>query len=430
MRISTLNAASAVAAAIALSAAAAPEEYDNAAGFWVDGIFNVSPFLNLSYVRDDNPNSLRDYSKERARERGLTRQLDDADTFVAKGGLNFLMPGNHWRLDGRAYFNHEQSSKADVDDRNDIYERFTLKGWTEADTTWYISEMYQDVRYDDEFELSKDDRREVGVSAGGNMAITDKSKITLGANYSNYDYDEEAHYDWSKIGGSLGFAHLLTEKTDWTATFSYRTYDKDHADSNAWGMNGKIGLRTRSTDKLTFDTGIGVEYYRDYEYAMYDAAGNYLGKKNKGDDETSFVYHISGTWKIEKRLSLRVAGYSEYEPSQDVNDNSLFENSISSTLTYKPGDHWKLSAGVAYERDEYTRKVAPRTDARGNPYSSVERGGKDRNDDELRYFASVSYSLTRFCSLFVNWRYTDVSSSLKGYDYDRTRYGAGVSLRY
>ena len=430
MRISTINAASAVAAAIALSAAAAPEGFDNAAGYWVDGIFNVSPFVSMTFDRDDNANSLRDYSKERARERGLSRQLEDADTVTVKGGLNFLMPGNHWRLDGRAYYYLEKYSNADVDDRNDFSERFTFKGWTEANTTWYISEIFQDVRYDDEFELSKDDRKEFAVTAGGDMAVTDKSKVILNAGYRFYDYEEKEHYDYSCLQGSLGYAHTLTEKTDWTATVTYRTYDRDGYDSNAYAVNGKLGLRTRTTDKLTFDTGFGAEYYRDYKYSMYDPEGRYLGKKNKGDDDTSFVYHISGSWKIEKRLTLRVSGVSEYEPSQDVNDNSLLQNTISATLTYKPGDHWNLSAGVAYDRDDYTRKVAPRLDSRGNPYSSVEVGGKDRTDDELRYFASAAYALTRFCSINVHWRYTDVSSSIKGYDYDRTRYGAGITLRY
>lgn len=429
MRKTTLDFSAAMVAAIALTAAAAPEGYDNAAGYWVDGIFNVSPFVNLHYYRDDNPNSLRKSGKDRARARGLSKQLDDADVFVIKGGMNFLMPGNHWRLDGRAYYYHENYSGIDIDDRNDYLERFTLKGWTDANTTWYVTESFQDIRYDDEFELSKDDRKLFFVGAGGDLAVSDKSKIIVGAGYRDYSYAKNSHYDYSRLHGSFGFAHQLTEKTDWTLSATYRTYDRDGYDKNAYAANGKLGLRTRSTDKLTFDTGVGVEYYRDYRYSEYDAAGNYLGKRSKGKDDTSFVYHISGTWKIVKRLSLRVSGYSEYEPAQDVNDNSLLENTISTVLTYKPGDHWNISAGVAYERDEYTRKVAPRIDSNGNPYA-VDKGGRDRNDDDLRYFANVAYAINRFCSVSVNWRYTNVNSSVENYDYERTRYGAGVSLHY
>lgn len=430
MRISTITAASAVALALAVPASAAPEGFDNSAGYWVGGTLNVSPFFDLSYQRDNNPNSLRTYTKEKAKRTGKKAQTDDANTTVMKGGLILLLPGNHWRLDGRAFINHETSSKADTDDRTDYSETMKLRGWTDGGTSWQISETYQDIRYDDEFELSKDDRKVLNLSAGTEMAVTDKSKVSLGGNYNDYDYDDETNYDYSQLGGNLGYAHDLTDKTDWTLSTSYRTYDKDGYDSNAWGINGKVGVRTRTTEKLTFDMGVGVEYYRDYEYSMYDAAGNYIGKKNKGDDKTSFVYSLNGNWKIERRLDFSLRGQSQYEPAQDVNDNSLFENHIAATLTYRPGDHWTLSGGVSYERDEYTRKIASRVDSTGNPYSSVEKGGRDRNDDEMAYFARVSYAINRYCSVYASWRYTDVSSSIDGYDYDRTRYGAGLFLRY
>ena len=428
MRFSTLAVASAFAASIVIPTTAAA--YDAAAGYWVGGTLNLSPFFNVSYERDDNPNSMRKYTKDAARRNGMEKQTDTADILVLKGGLNFLMPGNNWRLDGRTFVDHERASGADVDDRTDYFEALTLKGWTDGGTTWFLSENYQDIRYDDEFELSQDDRKVLTLSGGGDMAVTEKSKITVGAGYTDYNYDDKTNYDYSCIHGRLGFAHVLTEKTDWTFSTLYRNYDKDGYDSNAWSIDGRIGLRTRSTDKLTFDTSIGVEHYRDYEYSMYDADCKYLGKKSNGDDEDSFVYSIAGNWKMAQRLSLRVSGNAEYEPSQDVNDNSLLEETISATLTYTPGDHWKISGGIAYERDEYNRKVVAKMDQTTNPFTSVERGGKDRKDDEMRYYANVSYSLTRYCSLFVNWRYTDVNSSIDGYDYSRNRYGAGISLKY
>lgn len=430
MKFDSIKIATAFATALSMTAIAAPEGYDNAAGIWFGGVLNVSPFFDISYQRDDNPNSLRQYSIDAAKEKGLEKQDEDSDTMVYKGGLNFLMPGNHWRLDGRAYFNTERSSSSDVDDRTDFFEALILKGWTDNGTSWRIGELYQDVRYDDDFELSQDDRKVLDIDGNVESAITDKSHVMLRGGYSNYDYDDETNYDYSVLRGGIGFAHTLTEKTDWTINANYRTYDKDSYDSNAWGLNGQVGLRTRSTDKLTFSASVGAEYYRDYEYVMRDENGTVLGKKSDGDDEVSFVYTLSGNWKMAKRLSLNVSGNSQYEPAQDVGDNSLFANTISAVLNYTPGDHWKLSAGVAYERDDYTRKVAQLTDKDGNPYSSVEKGGEDRTDDEMRYFATASYAICRYCSVFVNWRYTDANSSIDGYDYDRQRYGAGLSLRY
>lgn len=430
MKFDSVKIATAFAAAAAMTAAAAPEGYDNSAGFWVGNTLNVSPFFDISYQRDDNPNSLRQYSKDDAEKRNLKKQDEDSDTMVYKGGINFLLPGNHWRLDGRAYVNKEHSSNADVDDRTDYFEAMILKGWTDNGTSWAIGETYKDIRYDDDFELSQDDRKVFDVDGNADSAITDKSHLLLRAGYTDYNYDDDTNYDYTVLRGGIGFAHVLTDKTDWTLNANYRTYDKDSYDSNAWGVNGQIGLRTRSTEKLTFSTSVGAEYYRDYEYTMIAADGTNLGKKNKGDDDVNFVYNISGNWKMAKRLSLSVSGNSQFEPAQDVGDNSLFANTISAILTYSPGDHWKLSCGTSYEHDDYNRKVAKFTDRTGNPYTSVEKGGKDRTDNELRYFANVSYSITRYCSVFANWRYTDTNSTIDGYDYDRQRYGAGISLRY
>lgn len=431
MRTTTITLASAMAAAVAVSASAASIGSDSSAGIWLaDGTLNVSPFMSVSYARDDNPNSLKDYSKASARRRGLKKQTDSANLLVIKGGLNFLMPGNHWRLDGRAFVNYEAASGADVDDRVDFYEKFILKGWTDGGTGWYLSESFQDISYDDDFQLTQDDRQVFALGAGGDLAASDKSKVIVGAGYTVLDYDDKANADRTTIRGRVGFAHELTDKTDWTAVAGYRNFDRDGFDCNAWSVDGKVGVRTRSTDKVTFDTSIGAEFFRDYKYDMYAADGTYLGRKSKGEDEKSFVYSIGANWKMAQRLSLRVTGDAGYEPSSDLNDNSYLADSIGATLTYTPGDHWKLSAGASYERDDYNRKVIDRMETSLRPFSSVENGGKKRKDDIVRYFASVSYALTRYCSLFANCRYTDIDSTVNGYDYDRTRYSAGVSLKY
>lgn len=429
MRTKTLAIASAAAVAASFAAMAA-EDAGTSAGFWLTETINISPFVDVSYGRDDNPNSMREYSKVAARKAGKNEQIEEADLLIIKGGLNLLMPGNHWRLDGRAFVNHEKADGADVDDRTDYSESLILKGWTDAGTTWYLRELFQDIRYDNEFELSQDDRKVLSLGAGGDMSLTDKSKILINGKFIDYNYSDDANLDYQTLGGNIGFAHVLTEKTDWTASIGYRTYDKDTYESDAWGTDVRLGLRSRSTDKLTFDTSVGVDFYRDYEYPIYDAAGNKIGKEKKGEDEKSFVYSIGANWKIAPRLSLRVTGDAGYEPSSDINDNSYLYNSIGAVVRYKPGDHWALQAGIAYERDDYNRNVVDRLANSGVRATSVDEGGVERKDDEFRYFAKASYALNRYCSLFASWTYTDLDSSVNAYDYDRQRYSAGVSLKY
>ena len=429
MKKTIISTAAAAIAATALTSSAAPVGYDNAGGYWLFGTLNLSPFAEISYNHDDNPHGARDYAIQAAKEDPEQKnKIEESDSVDYKIGLNLLLPGNHWKLTGRAYYLGEEYTSDSIDDRHDWSEQATLSGSTDGGSTWALSELVQKVQYDDKFEITQQDRLQVALDAKGEAVLTEKSSLLLGAFYTDNDYDDEQCYDYSSYGGNLGFAHQLTDKTDWTLGAIYTVYDKDEYDSDAYGINGQIGLRSRATEKLTFDVSIGAEYFKDFEYKVFDADGN-LVDKGEAEDEVGFTYRLAANWKITDRLSLVLSGYSDYEPAEDVNDNSLYANAVSATLTYQPGDNWRFRAGAAYRREDYNRDIVEQMDPRGNPYSSVENGD-NRTDDEISTFAEASYAFTRYCSIFVDWRYTDVSSSISGYDYDRQRYGAGIALKY
>jgi hypothetical protein len=188
-----------------------------------------------------------------------------------------------------------------------------------------------------------------------------------------------------------------------------------------------FGIRTLATEKVTFNLSAGAEYFKDFEYSYIDAEE--VKHSLNAEDEFGFVYNISANWKATRRLSISLNGHSEYQPAEDVRDNSVYTSTISAVADYRPGDNWSLRAGLEYRRDDYTRDVDESLVEQGIIRVS-ENDDCNRTDDEIAAFARVSYALARYCSIFVDWRYTDISSSISGYDYDRQRYGAGIALKY
>lgn len=433
-----LTTAVAAASLVAAFAYGAPEGYENQDGIWLGGRFNVSPFFELGYMNDDNPNSVREVTKAQIEKRkaellaaGLPddeKYVDgDSDLISYKVGANLLLPANHWKLSGRAFYLSEVYSEDNLDDRTDWYESLTLSGETEGETKWSISEVYQDIRYDDEFELTQNDRKEIAVMADAEKALTDKSSLSVGAFFRDRDYDDEELYDYASYGANLGFSHALTDKTAWTFSLAYSLHDKDEYDSNAYGINAMFGIRTLATEKVTFNVAAGAEYFKDFEYTYTDA--DEVEHSLNAEDEFGFTYSISANWKATRRLSFTLKGYSEFQPAEDVRDNSVYTSTLSAVADYRPGENWSLRAGLEYRRDDYTRDIDESLVEQGVVRIS-EDDGSNRTDDEIAAFARVSYALARYCSIFVDWRYTDISSSISGYDYDRQRYGAGIALKY
>lgn len=418
--------------AIALSSAAAPEGYENQGGIWLGGTLNLSPFVNVSFLRDDNPSSARKYTIERAKEMPDAPDLElETDALKLSGGLNLLLPGNHWLLKGRGIFSSENYSKESIDDRTDWAQNLNFSRWTDNGTKWSVKESYQDIRYDDDFELSQNDRSEFALNSTADLYLSEKTSLLLSGFYRDRDYDDETCYDYLSYGGHLGIARAFTEKSQWTLTSIYTIHDKDRYDSKARGINTMLGFRTRSTEKLILAAQVGAEFFQDFEYPILNSDGTDSGLYHDSDSQVGFTYSVKMSWLYNRRLTFNVTGYSNFEPAEDVNDNSVYANILSLAANYKMGERWLLRGGIAFRRDDYSRDVKQSEFAGTiNPYVATEKDGNNRTDTNIGSFASLSYKLNRYGSIFGEWNRTDVSSSIDDYDYDRQRFSIGLSLRY
>ncbi len=425
---STILLFAAMAASVAATAQAIPESAPDT-GIWIGGTVNLSPFIEGGYIHDTNPNNVRRQKKELLEEYDVESKKS-SDGYMVRPGVNLTVPGNCWNLAGRAYYSMERYSIDDADDRDDWGESLTFSGETDGGLMWRLTESVVQVdleeQFDDEFpyNFSTHDRLEMVFDGTLSKRITEKCSLEVGGSYSKTDYDSELLYDYYRYGGRLGFAHQLTEKTDWTLTATHTINNQepnsDELDDLDDTRSTKLmaGIRSRSTERVTFDVKGGVEFY--------DGNDNEDGSSN---DKTTFTYALGASWVASERLTVGLHGMGEYEPSEDIYGSSVDSKTIGVTATYRMFERWRLSAGFTYRREEYEHRMVKVTEANGNPYSVSDTGSK-RDDDIIELSGRIAYSLNNYASIYASCTYYDLSSSISDFDYDRTRYTIGAAVRY
>ena len=419
-----------IAASVATTAFAIPENAPDT-GIWFGGAVNVSPYIEAGYIHDDNPNNVRKQKEDLLAENGVNSKKA-SDGYTVRPGVNIAIPGNCWKLAGRAYYSMIRYSEDDVDDRDDWGESFTFSGETDGGLMWKLVESVVQVdleeQFVEDFPYNYSTRDRIEMTFGGSLSkrITEKCRLEVGGTYSKTDYDYEELYDYERYGGRVSFAHVLTEKTDWTATASHTIHSQSSnsealKDTNDDTSSTKLllGLKSRSTERVTFDVQGGVEFYKGNE--TEDGSSN---------DKTSFTYALGANWKPTERLAVALRGLGEYEPSEDVYGSAVDTKSVGLTASYRFFERLIASAGVMYRREEYERNISKITAANGNPYSVDDVNGRSRDDDTIQLSGRLTYSLNNFASIYASVTYYELTSTIDDFEYDRTRYGFGAMIRY
>lgn len=419
------------------------------------GAARISPFLNFNYLYDSNPNNANDGRKDDVKEVNSKLQneeveIEKSSAYTIQPGINLTLPGNNWKLVGNAYFLLDHYMDGSEDDHKDWSEELIFSAETDGGLRFKISENVRKAQYSEDYkEFTKDNEDlqklidELGDQDSDRMyqnyavslakSLTDKSDIELGGTYSDTDYDDDALFDSRSYGGSLGFTYKVTEKSDAFIRGSYIIHEEDendkgdatasaplnqYSDSKSKSIRGLFGFRSRATEKVTYDVGVGLEHYKDFE----DDEGD-------SDSETGFYYDANICWKATPRLTLSLVGDSNFQPAEDVGSNSEQTYSIGVNANYRPFERWKFSAGVAYRLEDYTRKLSE--DAEENYYTDENgKNAKNRKDDGIATFVRAVYGICEYASIFADARYTDISSSIDDFDYDRYRLSIGMALRY
>ena len=415
-------------------------------GIWL-GPVNLSPTLDLGVFYESNPDEVNENRKEHM-EAAAEDRFDSTYGFNIQPGLNLLLPGNQWKLTGRAAYTYEDDDSDYSRSPKDWMESLAFDGKTDGGTQWKLGQYAQQLSYKQFDEFSQDDRFGFGFNGMLGRQVTDKSGLSLGASYRLVDFDDAYLYDSDYQQYTLALTHQLTERTDGILALAYgingadfdevgggseqerRRLDVDIKDATF--INASLGLGSRATEKLTYRALVGLTAFDDFEYD-YPEAREHLAQEqeldNSADTEYSFSYDMGMTWNPTERFTLSLSGNSAYESSEDVRNNSLLAYALICNASYRFFTRVLLSGGVAYRYEDYLHNVTvdevdvfTGTDAEGQ--------GESRQDDLVNLYAGLTFGLTRYASFFVNGLYSVNNSTIDDFDYDRYRLSAGVALQY
>ncbi|MEI8140775.1 MAG: outer membrane beta-barrel protein [bacterium] len=252
----------------------------------------------------------------------------------------------------------------------------------------------------DSSSTSRRDINNVGVSVGRNL--TDKMVLDVGYRFDDVNYSDPTIYDIQNHIGQAEGAYRLTEKTDSLVTMQAGMQDNGVISDPANYYIGRVGLKTRGTDKVIFKGGVGVQLY----------------ERPIADDITSFSYDLSASWVATEKITLQAGGRNGTVLSSLYTDNGSEYNTVWAGASYRVIPTIILSANASYRQDDYLDPVA------------VQGGTKDRTDKGSGLGARVDYlTPAKFLRLYTEAQYQNVESTISP-TYDETRIMLGMKLQY
>lgn len=247
---------------------------------------------------------------------------------------------------------------------------------------------------------SRRDINNVGLSVG--RGLTDKMVLDVGYRFDDINYEDPSLFDiLSHIGQAEG-AYRMTDKTDSLVTLQAGLQDNGEISDPASYYIGRVGMKTRGTDKVTFKGGVGVQLY----------------ERPSSDDVTSFNYDLSASWIATDKITFQAGGRNGTVLSSLYTDNGSAYNTVWAGASYKIIPTIVLSGNASYRQDDYLDQV------------TVPGGTKDRTDKGAGIGGRVDYlTPAKFLKLFTEVQYSNVKSTISP-TYDETRIALGMKLQY
>ncbi len=376
---------------------------DEGRGVWV-GPMNLSPYLNASWFYDSNVDFVREGEED------LIETEKNSEGYNVQPGLSLHLPGNGWALTGDGWYQMERYDADFAENRDDWSESLSLSAETPRDLSLRLTEMVQFVSHEDVDMDRWNDRLEARVSGDVAKSLGERTRVGLGGSYSDLIYDDEDLYDWSSVGASATVSRDITERLDLTFSGGLTSQSSEDQDGNAESWTANAGFASRATEKVAFNAAAGVTSYTGFE-----------------DDESrvGLSYDLGAKWQTTERLTLSMSGTSQFQPAEDVEDNSALVSTVGVGANYRPLDRWTLFTQASYRREDYSNPVRNE-----NMMLLDDPAGETRRDDQISGAARLVFAVTRDVSVFGGLVYSYSTSTISDFDYDRWRGSLGVALRY
>ena len=390
------------------------------------GYLTMHPFVDGSGTYDSNV--------------GLVRTNEQDDVFYdAQGGVDFSYEPSWGRIDGRGFVLHRWYTDFTDKDFENAGERVSAHAGKRDTLSVIVEQSYRRI---DDYDRStyfgepiNPESRDVSLTYDRSMRLrrtlndfgavlgrqlTERVGVDVGGSYSEQDYSDRRLYDTDEKRGQIEAGYRLTDKTDGLLTLQYR---REHnasfaGDADAFVIRG--GLKTRSTDKLTFKAGAGLEdYQREGADGAPNTTGNYSAAQRDGGDESYFSFDVAGTWIATEKLTLELSGRNGVQSAPQYANTANRVTVTSLSELYRLLEPLTLSLTGSYRQDDYL--------------DPVQEGGLvwDREDNRWAGLLRADYTpRAKFATVYGEIGYENDDSTIPEYRYDQLRAGLGVSVRY
>ena len=367
------------------------------------GSWTISPYVDMSATYDSNVNQSRsDVKGDVFGDATLGLRVGYSSYQLEFNGLGFLsgrkyadVTENDFTAGGdllRLKYGNRDQIAIEVDQ--------TYRHITDIDR--YGSEAaVAGVSPDSVLDVSARSQRDImqaGISAGRNL--TDKLELDAGYRFDDVNYDQSALADLRNHIGQIEAAYKITDKSAGLLTVKGAVQENRRTDDSANYYAARLGMRTRSTDKLTFKGSAGVQHY----------------SPPSGDSETGFNFDLVGSWVATERIGVEAGGRNGSQMS------SLYANNGSDYQIFWLGATYRINPSVST-----TLSGAYRIDDYMNPVESA-GGMVDRKDKGFAARVRADYQApAKFLKVYGEASYEDASSNIEGYSDTRVAIGAILS---
>jgi hypothetical protein len=381
-------------AAFAASAFAAPGDGIHA------GRLSLSPFLSLGGFYEDD----RDRDEDVFLDASVGLRSGYTALDLDANALGFFSSRSYVDADDRDFEAEGGLFRLKYGDKERILLQGNL-GWRRVeDIDLYGAEAsVGGVSSDSVLDAVARSRRDVsqaGISAGRDL--TDKLAMDLGYRFDAVDYRDDALQDLSSHLFQQETVYAFRDKTAGLVTLIGGVQEYDDFDNSAGYYAARLGVVTRRTAKVSLKAGVGAQ--------LYD-------RQDDLDEESGFNFDVGTTWQTTDKVTLQAGARNGYQLSP------LYEENAAEFTVFWIGGSFRLtpsidlSANAAYRVDDYIDPVR------------VGETSVDREDKGFALRFRADYQMpARFMRVYTELSHEFTDSTLG--DFDQTRLGIGLQLRY
>lgn len=240
---------------------------------------------------------------------------------------------------------------------------------------------------------------EIEAGVNGEVSLTSKTKVGLGIQYSDRDYDSAGLLDRTTYTVPANYFFSISPKVDLSAGIRYRSTEVDAANSDSESYNFNVGARGEFTAKLSGSFNVG------FTRLEQDSANS----SNLPGVEAGLVYAYS------PKTSFRLDLSNDFETSAVVLPGSQGSQKIASATfggDTQISPALSLNSSIAYQNVEYLNTTT------------------DRQDDFVVFTVGAGYILTQRLSLSAYYSYKKNMSDQAAAEFDSNTVGLSANFRY